>query len=189
MRYLGIDPGLRGALAVLDDRERLAIFDTPTVMVRRRKRRRSGQTSMTAVEEYMISEIVQLLRRFSPEADMASHAMLEWNNPRPHESVTSAHKAGVGAGIWLAVLSAVGIPCTKVPPSKWKPAMLSRATGGDKNASTLRAQELFPYAQLVRRNRRDGKGDHNRAEALLLAEFCRRSFNGTLALNLEELEV
>jgi hypothetical protein len=58
---------------------------------------------------------------------------------------------------------AAGIPYDLVLPVKWQTAMSCR-TKGDKNVSKARAQQLFP----------DVKVTHAIADALLIAEFCRR---------------
>jgi len=70
---------------------------------------------------------------------------------------------GLGMGVWLGVLAALRLPYTRVRPQIWKRAFgLSK----DKAASILRAQQLYPDADLRRRK------DDGRAEALLLAYHC-----------------
>jgi hypothetical protein len=60
-------------------------------------------------------------------------------------------------------IAACGIPFTIIMPAKWKPAV-GVPTGADKEASRLRALQLFP-ANLAR------KKDHARSDAMLLAYF------------------
>jgi crossover junction endodeoxyribonuclease RuvC len=69
-------------------------------------------------------------------------------------------------GIWLGVMAALRMPYTPVRPVVWKKAF---SLGKDKEASRLRAQQLFPSADLRR------KRDHGRAEALLLAWYGRQA--------------
>jgi len=69
-------------------------------------------------------------------------------------------------GIWLGVMAALRMPYTPVRPVVWKKAF---SLGKDKEASRLRAQQLFPAADLRR------KKDHGRAEALLLAWYGRHA--------------
>ncbi len=80
---------------------------------------------------------------------------------------------GVGFGAWLGLLGALEIPYTRVRPARWKHALGLR--GKDKEAARLRAQQLFPSADLQL------KKHHGRAEALLLASYGRtRSGHGAL---------
>ena len=60
-------------------------------------------------------------------------------------------------------LCAATIPYEEVTPQKWQKALGCR-TGGDKNVSKARAQALFPLQNIT----------HAIADALLLAEYCRR---------------
>jgi hypothetical protein len=63
-------------------------------------------------------------------------------------------------------LTAAGIPFERVRPQVWQKAM-SCMTGGDKNVSKRKAQELFPAIKCT----------HATSDALLIAEFGRRKNN------------
>jgi len=80
----------------------------------------------------------------------------------PGQGVRSMFTIGVGHGLFLGILAAVGLPYTRVRPAIWKRTL---GLGKDKEASRLRAQQLYPGADLRR------KKDHGRAEALLLAWY------------------
>ena len=77
--------------------------------------------------------------------------------------VTSAFTFGNGFGHLEMALTAAWIPFVRVSPQKWQGALGCR-TGGDKNVSKARAQELFP----------DLKPTHATADALLIMEYGRR---------------
>ena len=83
----------------------------------------------------------------------------------PGQGTRSMFTVGVGFGAWLGLLAALQIPYTRVRPGVWKKA---EGLGPDKEQARLRAQQLFPGADLQR------KRDHGRAEALLLAWWGRR---------------
>lgn len=91
-------------------------------------------------------------------------AVLEFVRASPQMGVVSAFTFGCGYGGLRMALAATGIPFDHVLPRKWQGAMgcLSR---GDKNVTKRRAQELFPHAKVT----------HAVADALLLAEYCRRT--------------
>jgi hypothetical protein len=84
----------------------------------------------------------------------------------PGQGVRSMFTCGLGLGVWLGILAAVALPHTRIRPHIWKKAL---GLGQDKEASRLRAMQLFPSAELRR------KKDHGRAEALLLALYGQRS--------------
>lgn len=90
-------------------------------------------------------------------------AILEFVSSSPQQGVKSAFTFGQSYGAIEAILVCCGVPFDRVTPKKWQQAMgcLSR---GDKNVTKRRAQELFP----------DIKVTHDIADALLLAEYCRR---------------
>lgn len=94
------------------------------------------------------------------------YVVIEKSQAMPKQGVSSTFKVGVGYGIWLGLLVAIGIPYTEVRPHIWKAKMLA-GTGKDKGASILRAKQLFPQISgelnLVKH--------HNKAEALLLASY------------------
>lgn len=88
------------------------------------------------------------------------------------ERVSSMPKQGVRAvwtfsgnyhGLRMALIAA-GVPFEAVPPSVWQKAM-GCLTKGQKNVTKRRAQELFPQIKVT----------HALADALLIAEFCRRT--------------
>ena len=69
---------------------------------------------------------------------------------------------GLGMGVWLGILGALGLAHTRVRPALWKRRLgLTR----DKEQARLRAMQLFPAADLRH------KKDHGWAEALLLAWY------------------
>ncbi len=159
MIYIGIDPGLDGAVAVLG-KHVLELFDAPSNRIMKGGKHR---------REYDISLMARILRAYPSDdtvvAIEAVHAM-------PGQGVTSMFSMGYGFGLWRGIIAACELPCELVTPRVWKNKMVG--VGTDKNASRLRAIELFPGAanQLAR------KKDHGRAEALLIAECVRRRRNG-----------
>jgi crossover junction endodeoxyribonuclease RuvC len=71
--------------------------------------------------------------------------------------------------MWPLFLASKGSYVEEVVPTVWKKAM--GLAGKDKEAARLKACGLFPHAGLSL------KKDHNRAEALLLADYLRRRSN------------
>ena len=87
--------------------------------------------------------------------------MIEEAQSMPGQGVRSMFTTGYGLGLWVALLAALQMPYTTVRPAIWKALGL----GKDKEQARLRAQQLFPTADLRL------KKHHGRAEALLLAWY------------------
>jgi crossover junction endodeoxyribonuclease RuvC len=96
---------------------------------------------------------------------------LELVHAMPGQGVTSMFSMGRGVGIWEGILAGLRIPFDTVTPQAWKKLLLGKGAGDDKNASILRAQALIPgAAEYLSRAKDDG-----RAEAMLIAEYFRRT--------------
>lgn len=144
MIVCGIDPGLTGALAVINTFGDCQILDMPVL----------GDGAETVVNGAMIA-------RFLDEFDV-QFAVLEKQQAYPGQGVVSTFKIGLFYGQVLGVLQASLIPYHLVAPPIWKKAM---KLGKNKNLSRLRATERFPHVckQFERVK------DEGRAEAVLLA--------------------
>lgn len=92
-------------------------------------------------------------------------AVLEKVHAMPKQGVTSTFKFGMNYGVWRGLLCCLRIPFDEVTPQRWQKA-LGCLTHGDKNISKARAQALFPRVEKI---------THRIADALLIAEYCRRT--------------
>jgi len=93
-------------------------------------------------------------------------ALIERVHSMPRQGVASTFKFGTSYGMLRMALIASGIPFDEITPPKWQQLMGCRS-GGDKNVTKQRAQQLFPYLRIT----------HATADAVLLAELCRRTYN------------
>ena len=152
--YIGIDPGLSGAVAVLAaDGALLAVHDTPTLLL---------HGARGTKQEYDLPGMADLLR---PYAGPGAHVVLEESQAMPGQGTRSMFTIGLGFGVWLGMLGALGLAHTRIRPHVWKRSL---GLSGDKEQARLRAMQLFPTADLRL------KKHHGRAEALLLAYYCWR---------------
>lgn len=144
MKVVGIDPGLSGAVAVLDiSNKLLVVHDMPTTVVR------SGKSDKRQLSEPMLAAI---LKQVQPQ-----HAYLEFVSAMPGQGVTSMFNFGVGYGAIRGVLAALEISLSIVSPQKWQ-RDLGVAKG--KDANRARAAQLFPEsAQIFSRVKDDGRAD------------------------------
>lgn len=162
---IGIDPGLDGAVAVLgysDDRPGFdgapILFDTPTLTVRGAKGNK---------REYNLHEMAKFLRQFTA---VPSRVFIEKVHSMPGQGVRSMFSMGYGAGAWAGILAALDFSYSYITPQRWKGVLLD-GMGHDKDAGRLRAIQLFPaQSDLFARKKDDG-----RADAILIAEYGRRT--------------
>ena len=99
---------------------------------------------------------------------------LEHVHAMPKQGVSSTFNFGMNFGFIQGVLKAYEIPYELVTPQKWKKEF---SCTSDKNTSIEVCKRLFPNVNLKATDR--GKKDHDGiAEALLIAEYGRRHYNG-----------
>jgi hypothetical protein len=79
---------------------------------------------------------------------------------------TSSFNFGMNFGMWIGICAASGLPYQLVHPATWKAALM-RDMSKEKDASRVKAMQLYPYTakDLAR------KKDHARGDALLLAHY------------------
>lgn len=152
MNVLGIDPGLSGAMAMWDGTT-LTLLEIPTAKSTGRGR------------EVVWSE---LNAKWDDLFFWADHVFLERVMSRPGEGVSSAFKFGLVFGGLRGMIAAKLIPSTLVTPSVWMKAM--GVGRGSKEASVIRATELFPAHAEAFRGPRGGLKD-GVAEAALIARY------------------
>jgi crossover junction endodeoxyribonuclease RuvC len=127
-----------------------ALADTPTLVLKVQRGTRQA---------YDVPGMAALLK---PYASLQCHVYIEESQPMPGQGTRSMFTTGYGYGLWIGLLTTLQLPYTPIRPGIWKRSM---TLGKDKEAARLRAQQLFPSADLRR------KKDHGRAEALLLASY------------------
>lgn len=155
--YIGVDPGLSGALALLvPPVPQLIVADMPTMLMRNGKRRIDTQALAALLAEW--GERFKIVRATVEEV----HAM-------PGQGVTSMFSFGFSAGAVQQALASAGFPVTLVQPATWKALYGLRGGADNKDASRRMASKLLPeHADLWSRKKDDG-----RAEAALLAHYGR----------------
>ena len=99
-------------------------------------------------------------------AHKPDYAVVEKVNAFPGQGVSSVWKFAQAYGSVLACLACAGIPIHLVTPTVWKKHY--NLPGKDKEKARALAIRLFPTVEGLSR-----KKDHNRAEAVLLAEYGR----------------
>lgn len=147
--FVGIDPGLKGAIAMLDaGGDVVLLADLPIIR----------DLSLAWVDGQAMQSLI-----LGALEGRSAVAMIERVSSMPGQGIASSFQFGVGFGSLLSILQALSIPLHFVTPGVWKK---SYGLGKDKHASLHKARLLFPTAEL-HLAKHDG-----RAEALLIARYA-----------------
>jgi len=145
MKVIGIDPGLSGAIAIINGTDSLTVFDMPTVTVER-----NGK----AKRQVSATELAQILKTAKSDD---CHVFVEKVSAMAGQGVTSVFSFGRSFGMIEGILAALHMPVTYVAPATWVKAV---HRGAGKDASRSRAMELFPDNQAdFKRVKDDGRSD------------------------------
>ena len=101
------------------------------------------------------------------EAEAGLRAVMERVHAMPGQGVSSVFRFGESYGFLRGALVANRIPFELCSPGVWQ-RRLGCLSRGDKNVTKQRAQEMFPNEKVT----------HATADALLIAEYCRRNSLG-----------
>jgi len=144
--WIGIDPGKRGALALVTSDGEAQAIDYP------------GDVSQAA----------DILRGWKAEYQIEL-AGLERVHSMPAQGVRSVFSFGENFGMWQGILAAFGIPYELASPQQWQRGVIVPSDGKTPKERALTvARRLYPDIDLHR------KCDDGRADALLLAAYARR---------------
>lgn len=161
--YVGIDPGTQGAVGLITGKYAYAL-SLPTTKVKRGKRNRN---------EFVLSEIVSWFKRLSAFKYDGYGISVILERPLAmggtygggRGGIYSAMIQGENFGMWPLFLTSLELVPTIVVPHVWKKAMgLTKV----KDKSREMAMKLFPNLDFK------FKKDHDKAEAVLMAEYLRR---------------
>ncbi len=153
MKIIGIDPGLSGAIAILENNKVLNIFDIP-VMSEGKKNKRQLNSAL----------LVNLIKEnINKEEEVA--VIVEQVNAMPGQGVTSMFNFGQTFGALKGICAALELPIFFVRPSKWKKYF--ELINSSKDASRTKVIEMYPKlsSQLSK------KKDVNKSDAILIARF------------------
>lgn len=174
---IGIDPGINGAIAVLDLKaEKVSVFDVPTIKVPGKGR---GKKS---VSDYDKAGMADLLSKYQNRQVAVS---MEKVHAMPGQGVTSMFTFGRGVGIWEGMLAAFGWEIDLVTPQNWKkeygdrllthiekPELLKTMKTADYNKASLSKRKKYDDTKKefakTKKQAKDGAKDEARSLALEL---------------------
>ena len=156
MFYIGVDPGIGGAIAVLNTSGNLCTKIIPMPM---------------AGKEIDISSLAHQIKHYA-ELDWGTIACIEKVGAFPGQGVVSMFKFGFVTGVLHGVFRTLEIPLYTVTPQAWKKEILA-GTDKSKQASIDYVLRAYPDVKLFR-TERSRTYDHNMAEALCIADYAKR---------------
>ena len=153
MKIIGIDPGLSGAIAILENNKVINIFDIPVMSEgKKNKRQLNSALLVSLLKENIINneEVV---------------VVVEQVNAMPGQGVTSMFNFGQTFGAIKGICAALGLPIYFVRPSKWKKYF--ELINSSKDSSRTKAIEMYPKLS----EQLSKKKDVNKSDAILIARF------------------
>ena len=153
MRIIGIDPGLSGGIAILENNKVKEMFDMP-VMSDGKKNKRQLNSAL----------LVQLVRDNIKDIE-DTVMVVEQVNAMPGQGVTSMFNFGQSFGAIKGICAALGLPIFFVRPAKWKKHF--ELINSSKDASRTKVIEMYPYIA----EKLSKKKDVNKSDAILIAIY------------------
>jgi len=153
MIIIGIDPGVSGAICILNNGIIVNIHEMPTMIDGKKNKK---QVNGAEVVNIFLDEIKN-------EKDVK--VVIEHVNAMPGQGVTSMFNFGQSFGVLKGICSALRLPINFVRPAKWKKHY--NLIGTNKDASRTKAIELFPNIS----SEMSRKKDSNKADAVLIAKY------------------
>jgi len=157
MIIIGIDPGITGSISVLENKKVIEVYDTPTMIDRKKNKRQVNGAQVTNIIKDNLKKTEEVV------------VVVEQVNAMPGQGVTSMFNFGQSFGVIKGICSALSLPIYFVRPSKWKKHFNLIKT--NKEASRTKVIEIYPEIS----NKLSRKKDSNKADAILIARY----FNDT----------
>ena len=153
MLIVGIDPGLSGGIAILEDNKVKMLFDMP-VMSDGKKNKRQLNSALLA----------QLIKDNIKNTENTA-IVVEQVNAMPGQGVTSMFNFGHTFGAIKGICAALSLPIFFVRPAKWKKHF--ELINSSKDASRTKVIEMYPSIA----EKLSKKKDVNKSDAILIARY------------------
>ena len=157
MIIIGIDPGISGAISVVENKKILEVYDTPTMI--------DGKKNKKQINSAQVTNIIK--ERINTGKEVV--VVVEHVNAMPGQGVTSMFNFGQSFGVIKGICAALSLPIYFVRPAKWKKHFNLIKT--NKDASRTKVIEVYPEIS----SKLSRKKDSNKADAILIAKY----FNDT----------
>ena len=157
MIIFGIDPGISGAISILENKKVIDVFDMPTMIDGKKNKRQINGAQVTNIIKERLNGGKEVV------------VVVEHVNAMPGQGVTSMFNFGQSFGVIKGICAALNLPIYFVRPSKWKKHFNLIKT--NKDASRTKVIQTYPEIS----GKLSRKKDSNKADAILIARY----FNDT----------
>ena len=153
MIIIGIDPGVSGAICILNNGKITEIYEMPTMIDgKKNKKQVNGAEITNIINKELINE-------------KEAKVVIEHVSAMPGQGVTSMFNFGQSFGVLKGICAALKLPVYFIRPVKWKKYF--NLINTEKDASRTKVIEVFPYIS----SKISKKKDANKADAILIARF------------------
>ena len=153
MRISGIDPGLSGGIAILDNSKVVKLFDMPVMPDGKKNKRQLNSALLVKLIKDNIKNLEDTVM------------VVEQVNAMPGQGVTSMFNFGQTFGSIKGICAALGLPIFLVRPAKWKKHF--ELINSSKDSSRTKAIEMYPSIS----EQLSKKKDVNKSDAILIARY------------------
>lgn len=158
LHWIGIDPGLSGGLAIIDDKGTIRTFPMPVLTIGTKR-----EINVTSLSGWL-----------SGNAFACSMVGVEIQHAMPKQGVSSMFKIGKGYGIILGILTALKMPFTEIRANEWQKVMFAgHPKANTKNLSKKIAQQLYPSMDFKATSRCTNLHD-GMTDATLIATYIKQ---------------
>jgi len=153
----GIDPGISGAISILENKKIIEVYDMPTMIDGKKNKKQVNGSQVANIFKEKI------------DANKEISVVVEHVNAMPGQGVTSMFNFGQSFGVIKGICSALSLPIHFIRPTKWKKHF--NLINTNKDASRTKVIEIYPEIS----SKLSRKKDSNKADAILIARY----FNDT----------
>jgi crossover junction endodeoxyribonuclease RuvC len=153
MIIIGVDPGINGAISIIENKKILEVYDTPTMIDGKKNKRQINGAQVTNIFKERLNLNKEVV------------VVVEQVNAMPGQGVTSMFNFGQSFGVIKGICAALSLPIHFVRPTKWKKHFNLIKT--NKDASRTKVIESYPKIS----SKLHRKKDINRADAILIALY------------------
>ena len=153
MKIIGVDPGLSGGIAILEDNKVQEMFDMPVMADGKKNKRQLNSAFLARLIKDNIKDIEDTVM------------VVEQVNAMPGQGVTSMFNFGQTFGAIKGICAALELPIFFVRPAKWKKHF--ELINSSKDASRTKAIEMYPSIA----EKLSKKKDVNKSDAILIARY------------------
>ncbi len=161
MIIIGIDPGVSGAICILNNGKIVELYEMPTMIDGKKNKKQVNGAEITNIFQ---KELVN---------EKNSKVIIEHVSAMPGQGVTSMFNFGQSFGVVKGICAALRLPLYFVRPVKWKKHF--NLINSQKDASRTKVIEIFPYIS----SKISKKKDANKADAILIARFFHETANNS----------